>query len=302
MTTDPDPPIAAPPRFPTVNGAFSVTRDGSGPLSRGEARGAGYEAVTRGARLHTGAPDLDLGRISARALVCATDGVITDVSAAKVWGLPLPRRMSGGRTSISTTPGGAHPDRRGVRGRRLDLPVEHITTRHHLRTTTPARTWLDCSPVLDEPSLVAIGDAVLHRHLATVSELAGIVEWGKGRRGVTRARRCLAWLDARAESPGESWVRAHLRAAGLPAPECNADIVVRGEWLARADLSWPAARLIVEYDGAVHSGPRQRRRDARRLNLLQQAGWLVIVLTADDLRQPWLMVGLVAGALRDRMP
>lgn len=91
-------------------------------------------------------------------------------------------------------------------------------------------------------------------------------------------------------------------AAGVPAPECNADIVVDGEWLARADLSWRTARLIVEYDGAVHAGERQRRSDARRLNLLQRAGWLVIVLTADDMRQPWLMVALVSDALRSRTP
>ncbi len=88
--------------------------------------------------------------------------------------------------------------------------------------------------------------------------------------------------------------------AGVPRPECNVDIVVNGEWLARADLAWRKARLIVEYDGAVHLSEEQRRSDAARRNLLQAAGWLVIVFTANDLRRPWLMASMVKRALRER--
>ncbi len=301
MPSDPAPrPDPAPRTFPTVNGAFTVTRDGSGPLTRGEARGRRYEAVTRGARIDAASPDLDLSRISARSLACASDGVVTDLSAARVWGLPLPRPCDAGPTSISTPPGGSHAERRGVRGRRLRLPEDHVTTYRMLRITTPARTWLDCAALLDAPSLVAAGDAALHRHLTTADDLATLIEWGRGRRGIARARTCLPWLDAAAGSPGESWVRTHLLAAGLPRPVCNADIVADGEWLARADLSWPDSRVIVEYDGAGHAREKQRRHDARRLNLLQRAGWLVIVLTADDLRRPWAMVALVAEALNAR--
>ena len=60
--------------------------------------------------------------------------------------------------------------------------------------------------------------------------------------------------------------------------------------------------MIVEYDGAVHLEEGQRRRDAARRNQLQEAGWLVITFTADDMRQPWLMVAQVKRALASRTP
>jgi very-short-patch-repair endonuclease len=87
---------------------------------------------------------------------------------------------------------------------------------------------------------------------------------------------------------------------GVPRPSCNVDIVVDGEWLARADLAWPAQHVIVEYDGIVHLDERQRRHDAARRNLLQDAGWLVIVFTARDLNRPEAMAALVRSALRAR--
>ena len=121
-------------------------------------------------------------------------------------------------------------------------------------------------------------------------------------RASRNARRALRVLDPRSESPGESRARALLVLNGVPRPECNRDIIVRGEWLARVDMCWPEARLIVEYDGLVHLSESRRRRDAQRRNLLQDAGWLVIVLTAADLGKPWLMAALVKQTLTARTP
>jgi very-short-patch-repair endonuclease len=93
-------------------------------------------------------------------------------------------------------------------------------------------------------------------------------------------------------------VRCLLVLGGVPSPSCNYDVIVDGEWLARADIAWPEYRVIVEYDGIVHLAERQRRHDAARRNLLQDAGWLVIVFTAADLRHPEAMAEMVKSALR----
>ena len=168
---------------------------------------------------------------------------------------------------------------------------------------TPARTWLDCAAFLSDRDVLAMGDAVLHRDLASEADLRAMTHWAYRRRGVAKCRRVLDLLDGAAESPAESWVRYEFLIAGLPRPQCNVDVFdAFGNWLARADMLWAAERIIVEYDGAVHLDERQRRRDAQRRNLLQEAGWLLIVLTADDLRQPWLFVGHVARALQSRRP
>ncbi len=233
--------------------------------------------------------------------------MLCDLSAATFWNLPLPPwiGLSDDLPVAVARPAGAQRQRqrrRGVRGRRLRLPSEHVVTRDGLLVTSPARTWLDCAEFLPIEHVVAMGDVVLRRRLCAWDECAAIVRWGRGRRGVLVARQALPLLDARAESPSESLVRCHLLLQGIPRPVCNLDIVVDGEWLARADLAWPECRVIVEYDGSVHLSEARRRSDAARRNLLQDAGWLVIVFTASDLGRPWAMANLVRSALKARTP
>lgn len=169
-----------------------------------------------------------------------------------------------------------------------------------LQVTTPARTWIDCAAFISRPHLVSMGDAILARGLASEDDLHQMVRWGRGRRGIVPARYCLSMLDPAAGSPAESRVRAILVLGGLPRPECNIDVFDRTGWLARPDLVWKDASVIVEYDGRTHEDESQRRKDALRRNLLQQAGWQVIVFTADDLHRPERMVRIVSEALRSR--
>jgi hypothetical protein len=286
--------------------AFLVTAAGAAPLSRKQTRGRSFVAPSRGVRYRADARDERAAAAEAALLVTRPGSVLCDVSAAEHWRLPLPPWLRGGdpcaAVSVAVAPNGAHPDRRGLRGRRLDIPAEHLRDLGAVRVTTPARTWLDCAELIPLEHVVAMGDAVLRRGLADEASLARMVAWGRGRRGVVSARRALGWLDPRAQSPQESVVRCQLLLGGIRRPLCNLDITVDGEWLARADLAWPEERVIVEYDGAVHLPEQQRRADAARRNLLQDRGWLVIVLTARDLRHPHQMVELVRSALRARTP
>ena len=103
-----------------------------------------------------------------------------------------------------------------------------------------------------------------------------------------------------AESPGESLARTVLVTGGVPRPRCNADVSWLGGWIARVDLLWEEEKVIVEYDGIVHLTEDQRRKDAVRRNLLQDAGYVVIVFTARDLKHPEAMCATVMAALRRR--
>ena len=290
---------------PSINQAFLVTADGAPGLTRSAGRGRRFVAPSRGVRYPAAADDPDLSRASAAVVSSRPDAVLCDVSAARHWLLPLPPwiGLSDNRPiGVAVLPGSGHPERRGVRGRRLRLPAEHVVVHLGIRTTTPARTWLDCAALMPIEHLVAMGDVLLRRGLADADELRRMIAWGRRRRGIVAARTALEMLDPGSESPGESIVRTHLVVDGLPRPVCNMDIVVDGGWLARADLAWPRFRVIVEYDGLGHLDEQQRRTDAARRNLLQDAGWLVIVFTASDLRQPWAMTSLVRSALTSRTP
>lgn len=281
---------------------FLVDDEGGAGLSRKQARGASFVAPSRGVRVrreNVGDPVL---RADAALVVSRSDAILTDLTAALAWGMPLPPwwQDGPGRVSVAVPAGSAEPRRKGVRGRRLDLPPDHVTTKDGRPITTPGRTWLDCAAQLPLGHLVAMGDWVLRRELATRDDLERLCRWAVRRRGVVRARQAVVLLDPKAESPGESLARTVLVSGGVPAPRCNADVLWRGGWLARVDLLWEREKVIVEYDGIVHLTEAQRRSDAARRNLLQEAGYLVIVFTARDLKHPEAMCVTVMTALRSR--
>jgi very-short-patch-repair endonuclease len=104
-------------------------------------------------------------------------------------------------------------------------------------------------------------------------------------------------VDPRAESIPESELRVLLRLAGLsPIPQF---VVHNGStFVARVDLGFEEERVAVEYDGSWHGDASQLGRDRQRLNLLQEAGWRVISVTASWFRaNPEGVVAAVEKAL-----
>jgi hypothetical protein len=110
-------------------------------------------------------------------------------------------------------------------------------------------------------------------------------------------RRALDLVDVRSESPPESWVRVACALGGLPAPVPQFDVVDDGTWLARVDLAWPEARVVVEYEGEHHFDGLQIARDDVRLGRLVAAGWTVVRLSAADLRSMDDVVRRIGEAL-----
>lgn len=284
--------------------AFLVTATGAPGLTKDEIRGPRFTAPSRGVRIRTKEPEL-LDALTDAALITKPDvSVLCDVSAAQHWGLPLPAwiglDMENRQVGVAVARGASRQRRRGVRGRRLELPKRHLVVHEGWTVTSPARTWVDCAEHVPIEHLVAMGDVLLRKELATSAELDTVIRWARGRRGVRAARQALPLLDPRSDSPGESQVRCVLLLRRIPKPECNVDIVENGEWLARPDLVWRRERVIAEYDGIVHLPERQRQRDALRRNLLQAAGWTMIIFTAADLKTPDRMADLVRSALKHR--
>ena len=100
--------------------------------------------------------------------------------------------------------------------------------------------------------LVVLGDAMVRRALVDPDALVALPRLvrtpggGRGtrRRVVRPARRGLAHGDEAAPAPA---------LAGLPEPQVNLKIRDEdGEVLRKYDLSYPAVRVAVEYNGKVH--------------------------------------------------
>ncbi len=209
-------------------------------------------------------------------LVLPSSAAFSHVTAARIYGLPL--------VSAQTR----FPERIHVitSGRRKDLVIHvaqlsaaDVGVWRGRRLTTPARTFIDlaASPSLvDLVELVILGDAMLGKGLVNPAALdLTIAE--HHRRGATRARTAFALLDAGAESPMETRLRLILVLAGLPRPRTQVDLFGRhGEWIARADMYYPHARLVIEYDGQQHrTDSRQYDSDVVRMELLEEAGYRV---------------------------
>ncbi len=82
----------------------------------------------------------------------------------------------------------------------------------------------------------------------------------------------------------ETRLRWLLLKAGLPRPQVQVDLRdAKYRFLGRADLYYPQARLVIEYDGVNH---RDRiTEDLRRQNAILGAGYQLLRFTAADLNQ-----------------
>ncbi|HET9781600.1 MAG TPA: DUF559 domain-containing protein [Candidatus Dormibacteraeota bacterium] len=146
---------------------------------------------------------------------------------------------------------------------RLDLVVRRgdlseVTEARALRATTAGRTFRDLSRRLPEVELLVLADAALRLRLGCFHELA-----------------------QPAESPMETRLRWLLIRSGLPAPAVQEDLHDSdGRFIGRADLYYPSAHLVIEFDGGNH---RDRLvSDNRRQNLLVGAGYSVLRFTSAD--------------------
>ena len=272
-------------------------------VSRSQLRGSRYSRPFRG--VHVAGTVSTLGERCVAALaVLPASAVFSDETAAALHGLPLPFQSSPqGRLHVTTTSGIA-VRRTGMAGHVRQLRAAEVTMVGVLYVTTAARTFVDLAARFSRVALLALGDAMLRAGSATTAELVACIEKQGGRRGVRRARELLELLDPRSESPMESLLRLLFIDAGLPRPEVNVNLYdIAGAFLARADLLFRAARVVVEYEGDHHrTDRRQFAHDVRRGSRLAAAGYLVLRFTADDvLRRPQYVIATVRAALAARV-
>ena len=265
--------------------------------------GARFRRPHRGVRVPARLPPTLQLRCAAAALVLPPGAAFSGWTAVDLCDLPRPAGGARGPSSLSVrVPSGTPVPRvSGVDAGEGLRPDGCTLTEAGLRVVHPVELWCDLAPALPFADAVALGDAV-RRRWADDARMAAAVRGRAGARGVVALREVLASVRYRVDSPMETRLRLLLLAAGIPSPVCGQDVSLDGGWLARPDLSWPAARLAAEYDGDVHrTDRRQWRKDVAREELLEDLGWRVLVLTADDvLHHPERTVARVRAALRAR--
>jgi hypothetical protein len=90
-------------------------------------------------------------------------------------------------------------------------------------------------------------------------------------------------VDGGAASPKESWLRLLLIDAGMPTPTTQIPVHEGWRLIGLLDMGWEAFRVAAEYDGDQHrSDRRQYVKDIRRLKKLEDLGWIVVRVIAED--------------------
>lgn len=277
-----------------LSGSFSVRASDKAGVTRSRTRAKDLVLVSRGIRV----PALS-DAFGASALRAYTDlddtSVLASLSAARIWGVPLPSNLSGDwRIHLARRRGFSFPRRVNVLGHLLTLLPEETVEYDGVRLTSPARTWLDLATLMTPEDLVAAGDHLVCSHgpefpvpknaLCSVGELADSVGRHRGMRGVRTARAALELIRVGADSAPESHMRLALVNANLPEPELNH--VVRNN-LGQAVL-WPDAayrehKISLQYDGQHHGGPEQHLRDIERQERSLAHGWLEVRVSKHDL-------------------
>lgn len=277
------PPIAPPP--------VHLARDHERSVVAALVRDGTWQRVRPGAYVDAallGGPDdartLALARMSAlrRQLTC--DAVVSHTSAALLWGLPVLRAPT--TTHITQRYSSRAGGPADLTRHRPAVGDDDVVALHGLRVTSLERTVVDCARTESIRGGVVVADAALHRG-ADVLRCHDLLTGMAGRRGVVRARTVLDLADDGAESAGESLARVALLAAGAPPPQTQvaAPTHLGTYW---ADVGWPEACVLAEYDGrGKYAGtPDAVLREKRREDALFDAGWRLLRLVAEDLRDP----------------
>jgi Protein of unknown function (DUF559) len=274
-------------------GAHAVAE---GWLTRRQLREGPYVRVLHGVYADPSLPRDHLLRCRAASLLMPRGAALGGRSAAALLGAPGP--SYGDPVTVVLPPPLKWTGPAGVRVHRTDLADhEVVPSGQDLVVTPPLRTAWDLAVLERLPTAVGVLDAMLRLGLVTAPELSGLLGRRVGRWGRQRARRAFDLADPRSESPPESWVRVACALGGLPAPIPQFDVVHEGTWLARVDLAWPEARVVVEYEGEHHFDGLQIARDDVRLQRLVATGWTVIRLSAADLRSMDEVVRRIGEAL-----
>ncbi len=260
------------------------------------------DAPFHGVRVRAGASLDDRLRIVAYAKRMPQPQFFSHATAAMIHGIPLPLAVQRRTTlDVAVVRGDHPPSARGVIPHVLEASACRVIGVGGLRVTDPRTTWRVLGALLGLDDLIAATDALITGAapiggtlpLCTRDDLDAELRSSRGHRGVVRLRAALEAAREGSVSRQETFTRLALTRGGLPDPELNHPVVVRGRRIAVLDLAYPDHRVGIEYQSDFHTTPQRYRADLARLERLADLGWLMVQVTARDLATPASRAALV---------
>lgn len=280
---------------------FTVSEAQDLDLTPKRIRSARFSAPTTGVRIDDTDPSL-IDRCRAIARVVHPHAAFARTTALRLLGTTVPWQLEDDHEIHVVTPRrGERPQRYAVTPHFCGQKQLDVVNRLGLRITSPPQTWLQMSYRLDRDSLVGLGDAMTRRKNpeTTIEAMKLLLRATYKMRGLALCRESIDLIRPGTDSPMETRLRLIIVDARLPEPVVNIPALSdAGEFLALPDLSYPELKIAIEYDGDHHrTDPAAWRRDIERRQRLEEAGWLIITATADDvIRYPHRVIARIRAA------
>ncbi|WP_022906211.1 hypothetical protein [Curtobacterium sp. B18] len=280
------------------NRAFDVHAADRAGVSRQRLRRSDLVRPTRSIRWARDRPPDAVQRIRALRPVLLPGQFISHVSAAVLWGLPVPVD-DGAPVHVTSPIPTAQPRRTGVVGHRITPDRADVVERWGMPASTPAALWVDCGAMLTIDELIVLGDAIVTepRCRTTIDDLRSALVRAGARAGVRKLRTAIELVRVGAGSPQETRARLAIVRAGLPEPELRVEVRDEaGSFIGRVDMAYPRHRVLIEYEGDHHrTDAAQWASDLRRYREAERLGWVVVRWSRSDLTR---YLGEAIGHLR----
>lgn len=260
-------------------------------------RGPGYRCVLAGIYVSAATVVTPLVRVRAALLPYGDVAWASHASAARVYDLPIPTIAD---EHVSVRRAGLRRRHRGVKAH----VGRHGETRvvDGVRVSGPLLLFVEMAAVLGLVDLVVLGDAMVRRRLVTPEGLVRSCEVSR-HKAAAPARRAAAYVRRDVDSPMETRLRMLIVLAGLPEPVINLKVRDEtGDVLRKYDLSYPAVKVAVEFNGKVHVlVPGAWEADLERRSAVDDAEWrLMPVISSGIYATPAQTLGRIHRVLRAR--
>jgi very-short-patch-repair endonuclease len=276
-----------------LGGPFTLAEARRAGLTRSALRGKHWQRLSKGLDSARRPADTPLQVLQGWLRVLPQGATFAGGTAAWLHGLEVDPRSP---IEVIVGPDKGVRSRPGLTSRRCVLDIEDVEIVRGLPATTVHRTLIDlCCWRTPVEALVVI-DMSIAASLSDPVEMVRYANSTQGKAGSARLRE-LARIAEPAESPMETRLRWLLLTAGLPRPQVQVDLRGdHGTFLARADLFYPTAHHVIEFDGANHK--ERVVSDHRRQNALLNAGYRLLRYTTAELKgRPEVIVAQVQAAL-----
>jgi hypothetical protein len=289
--------------------ALCLTR--AGEVDRHNHARLGYERLTWG--VYGRAPDVEgLDPAEARrqqflvhlhAVMTAYqkgDVAVFGATALQALGVELPASLEDwDKIHVLVRSGRTRPSRRGVVAHRAtDFTV--VRTNDGLPLLHPVDHWTQLGAASPD-ELIQVGDALVRRQkpLLTLNQIRRRLGELAGTRGVRPIRQAFRWVMPGTGSLYETQARLLMIRAGLPVPAVNFPVKIKATGATyRLNMSYPYERVGVELDIVDPAAdPKQRDADAARRHDLEDEGWLIFLVTPDQLGDPVQFLRSIEQAL-----